>query len=88
MSVPMKPGDPSYWMLEQGRKDPSKRSTPTVYKEGCYICEDSEFAMMGLPLCYFCPKCKVGHIAADDTECDQCDYSDGPEAREELKKNV
>ena len=52
MSVPMQPTDPAYFLLEQGRKNPELRSKPTVYKKGCYICEDPEFAMMGLPLCY------------------------------------
>lgn len=71
MSVPLKPDDPAYFMLEQGRNDPSKRSKPTVYKKGCYICEDEEFALMGLPLCYPCAKCG-GHVPADDTVCDAC----------------
>lgn len=54
-------------------------TTPVVYREGCYICNDSEFAQMGLPLCYLCPKCKTGHIAADDTVCDDCGYEVTPE---------
>jgi hypothetical protein len=65
----MKPSDPAYWLLERGRKDPSKRSTTTVYSEDCYICRDPEFAMMGLPLCYPCAKCN-GHVPADDTICE------------------
>lgn len=48
-------------------------STPTVYRDGCYICEDPEYSMMGLPLCYKCPECS-GHIPADDTLCDDCGY--------------
>ena len=68
MSVPMKPSDPAYWMLFDGHT-----TTPTVYKEGCFICEDPEFAQMGLPLCYLCDQCH-GHIAADDTRCDDCGY--------------
>lgn len=49
------------------------QSTPTVYRDGCYICEDPEYSMMGLPLCYKCPECS-GHIPADDTLCDDCGY--------------
>jgi hypothetical protein len=71
MSVPLKVTDPCYWMLEEGRRDPSKRSKTTVHRAGCYICEDPEFALMGLPLCRPCPKCG-GHIAADDSRCDDC----------------
>lgn len=71
MSVPLNKDDPAYWMLEQGRKDPAKRSKPTVFKKGCYICEDPEFALMGLPLCSPCKKCG-GHVPADDTRCDDC----------------
>jgi hypothetical protein len=69
----MRPSDPAYWMLEQGLADPSKRSTPTVHRDGCYICEDPEFALMGLPLCYPCSKCG-GHVAADDSVCDACGH--------------
>lgn len=71
MSAPMKPNDPAYWMLEQGREDPSKRSTKTAHSNDCYICRDPEFALMGLPLCYPCGKCG-GHVAADDCVCDEC----------------
>lgn len=71
MAIPMQPDDPAYWMLEEGRRDPSKRSVPVVYRPGCYICTDPEFALMGMPLCYQCPFCK-GHVAADDTVCDDC----------------
>lgn len=46
-------------------------STPTVYRRGCYICEDPEFAQMGLPLCRACSACG-GHVAADDSVCDDC----------------
>jgi hypothetical protein len=68
----MKSNDPAYWMLEQGRKDPSKRSVQTApYRESCYICNDEEFALIGLPLCYACPKCG-GHVPADDTVCSDC----------------
>lgn len=65
-STQMQTSDPTYWMLKDG-----KTTTPTVHKDGCYICEDPEFAQMGLPLCYPCAKCK-GHVAADDTYCDDC----------------
>jgi hypothetical protein len=61
------PDDPAYRLL----MDPNIKSTPTVYKRGCYICEDPEFAQMGLPLCKPCPRCG-GHVAADDVECDDC----------------
>lgn len=71
MSVPMTPGDPAYWMLERGIADPSWRTTKTVHRDGCYICEDPEFSLMGLPLCYPCAACG-GHVAADDTHCDGC----------------
>jgi hypothetical protein len=82
MSVPMKSSDPAYFLLEHGLKDPSKRSTTTVHKDGCYICEDPEFALMGMPLCYPCPKCG-GHVAADDTCCDDC----GCDAQEEHERS-
>jgi hypothetical protein len=58
------PDDPAYALLQDGYT-----STPTVFKEGCYICEDPEFAQMGLPLCKPCPICGA-HVAADDIECD------------------
>lgn len=72
MSVPMKPGDPAYWMLEDDHT-----TTSVVFREGCYICEDPEFAQMGLPLCRACEACEKagrgkGHIAADDVGCDDC----------------
>lgn len=73
MSVPMKPDDPAYWMLEQGMADPSKRSVPSVNSDDCYICNDPEFALMGLPLCTPCEKC-AGHVAADDSVCDACGH--------------
>jgi len=58
--------DPAHILLTDGYT-----SKPKVYKPGCYICEDPEFAQMGLPLCRKCPACG-GHIAADDTTCDDC----------------
>jgi len=51
----------------------NKRQKIKVFREGCYICCDPEFRAYGLPLCYPCPKCG-GHIAADDTICDDCGY--------------
>lgn len=70
MSRPLPPGDPAEWMLYDGFT-----STPVVHKTGCYICEDPEFALMGLPLCRVCPECG-GHIAADDSVCDDCGYDE------------
>ena len=72
-STQMRTDDPAYFLLRDG-----KTSTPTVYREGCYICEDPEFAQMGLPLCRPCEACKTGHVAADDEVCDDC----GANARE------
>jgi len=72
MSVPMKPSDPAYWMLED-----DFTTAPTVYLESCYICRDPEFAQMGLPLCYAC-KCG-GHVPADDTVCSDCGFDNLPE---------
>jgi hypothetical protein len=105
-SVAANPADPAHWMLFDGHQ-----SVPVVHREGCYICEDPEFAAMGLPLCSPCPDCvrrmeictacggrggmpdstpctdclatgitgTLGHIAADDTTCDECDYEHGPD---------
>lgn len=39
---------------------------------------------MGLPLCYPCVKCG-GHVAADDTVCDVCNYEDGPDETEDVQ---
>ena len=44
---------------------------PVVYSPDCYICNDPEYAQMGLPLCRECPRCS-GHIPADDETCDNC----------------
>jgi hypothetical protein len=77
MSGPLRPDDPCYFMLERGRADPSQRSTTTVYDDDCYICRDEEFALMGLPLCYPCPKCK-GHVPADDSVCSDCGHDCRP----------
>lgn len=68
MSVPMKTTDPCYWMLFD-----EHTTTPTIFRKGCYICEDPEFAQMGLPLCRVCPVCS-GHVPADDEACDDCGH--------------
>ena len=71
MSTPLRRSDPCYWMLEQGRSDPSMRSRTTVYSARCSICRDPEYSLMGLPLCYPCVICG-SHVAADDTWCSFC----------------
>jgi len=71
MSIPLKTSDPAYWMLQEGINDHSKCSKTTVYKDDCYICNDPEFSLMGLPLCFKCLKCG-GHVAADSSTCDNC----------------
>lgn len=68
------PDDPAFALLQD-----DFTTKPKVYRKGCYICEDPEFALMGLPLCRPCPKCQEegrgdGHVAADDTQCDDCAY--------------
>ncbi|EFC86499.1 hypothetical protein FrEUN1fDRAFT_0394 [Parafrankia sp. EUN1f] len=53
-------------------------TAPEVHRDGCYICEDPEFAQMGMPLCKPCPRCVSkgeaggGHVPADDTVCTDC----------------
>lgn len=68
-----RPHDPAYALLGD-----SFKTTPKVHRSGCYICEDMEFARMGLPLCSPCCKCREGgtdgHIAADDGACDDCGH--------------
>jgi len=54
-----------------------------VYSDRCYICRDPEYALMGLPLCYACHKCK-GHVAADDSVCDECGHDHCPFSAEEM----
>ncbi len=68
MSKPLPLDDPARWMLHD-----SHTSTKTVHRDGCYICDDPEFAQMGLPLCFPCSSCG-GHVAADDTWCDDCGH--------------
>lgn len=81
MSIPLKPDDPCYWMLTSPH---IKRQEKPIHRDGCYICEDPEFQMMGLPLCYCCEKCK-GHVPADDSVCDDCGHDHIPE--EKLDEN-
>ena len=79
ISTVTKASDPATILLNVGY-----RSTPTVYQSGCYICEDPEFAHMGLPLCKPCPRFRLhgnrhgvhdpGHVPADDVECTACGF--------------
>lgn len=71
----MRKGDPAYWMLLD-----DFTTTPAFHRKGCYICEDPEFAQMGLPLCYKCSACG-GHVPADDSVCDDCGHDERPEAQ-------
>jgi hypothetical protein len=70
-----RPNDPGYFLLRDNRQ-----SQPKVHRKGCYICEDMEFARMGLSLCNLCCECTKqrgkpsGHIAADDGQCDDCGH--------------
>ena len=76
-SVAARPQDPAFWMLLDGHT-----STPVVHRDGCYICEDAEFAQMGLPLCRPCPECirrrqacgacKGSGSTPDHTPCTDC----------------
>jgi len=65
MSKKMKPNDPAYWMLFDGFES---KPNLEIYDPNCYICNDPEFAQMGLPLCRPCLICKA-HVAADDCVC-------------------
>lgn len=71
-----RPHDPAYPLLKD-----EMVTVPKVHRAGCYICEDMEFARMGLPLCNGCCKCSkkqgttAGHIAADDGFCDDCSHN-------------
>ena len=78
VSMAARPQDPAFWMLLDGHT-----STPVVYRAGCYICDDAEFAQMGMSLCRACPECiraerGFGHVPADDGACDECGEQDGP----------
>lgn len=89
MSEPLRSDDPAYWMLQRGIQEefalangaeiPEEDqwvSKSSVFNERCYICNDREFALMGMPLCYPCEvvidgvKCG-SHVPADDEECDE-----------------
>jgi len=52
-STAHRPHDPAFALLLDGFT-----TTPVVHQDGCYICEDPEYAQMGLPLCRPCPECK------------------------------
>lgn len=62
----MPASDPAQFLLRDEHV-----STPKVFDPGCYICNDPEFAMMGMPLCFACESCG-GHVPADDVECGVC----------------
>lgn len=79
----MLPSDPAHFLLVEGLNDPEKRSRKKIHRDRCYICEDEEFSLMGLPLCNPCPHCPDGHVAADDEDCDRC----GKSIREEPNAN-
>lgn len=74
------PEDPAMFLL----KNPnifSVKQNGVLDKDDCYICLDPEFAQMGLPLCYPCPRCEAdetlthsGHVPADDTICTECGF--------------
>lgn len=71
--------DPAHLLLTDGHT-----SSTTVYDARCYICNDPEFAQMGLPLCRECDACKeagrgLGHVPADDCECTVCGSNEGEE---------
>ena len=67
------PDDPAQMLLQ----NPDVYTIPEVYDENCYICNDPEFAQMGLPLCKSCPDCGdgKGHVPADDVSCTVCGSS-------------
>jgi hypothetical protein len=64
MSTITSPSDPAFVLI--GLVEPT---TSTVFNVECYICNDPEFSLMGLPLCYPCRICGA-HVPADDTICD------------------
>lgn len=78
----LQPGDPAYSMKFDGH-----RSVPVIFRAGCYICEDSEFAQLGMSLCTICCKCG-GHVPADDGRCDDCGYECNPDCYETHKDIV
>ena len=101
MSKPLDPNDPSQWMLQRGRNEQWAVATgqldeadatwvtkSEVYNPRCYICNDDEFALMGLPLCTACETCGA-HTPADDVECDNGHVSEQYiEAMKELKEEL
>lgn len=70
-----RPHDPAREMLDKVPVTKQK-----VHRATCYICIDREFARLGMPLCNVCCQCSAkalagaGHIAADDTQCDDCGH--------------
>jgi hypothetical protein len=71
-----RPSDPAYFLLADGHT-----TKPVVHDPLCYICNDPEFAQMGLPLCRPCPHCREagrgdGHVPADDTVCTECGHDE------------
>lgn len=66
--TPMPQGDPAQALIAS-----AGMTVPTIYRQGCYICMDPEFALMGMSLCRVCPDCG-GHIPGDDVVCDDCHY--------------
>lgn len=77
----MKSNDPAYWMSSDGVE-----TTTNVFNKHCYICNDPEFAQMGLPLCYACLVCGA-HVAADDGVCDNGhDQPECPHYELEIRK--
>lgn len=75
-----KPDDPAFILLLDEHV-----TVPMVHDDRCYICNDPEFAQMGLPLCRPCPRCSqkagqsAGHVAADDSVCTVCDWCEDDE---------
>ena len=95
MSVPMKPSDPAYWMLQRGQneawavatgqmreEDMTWTTKTTVYNDRCYICRDPEFAMMGLPLCKPCTFVVDGVECGAHTPADDVECDEGHTAPE------
>jgi hypothetical protein len=80
------PDDPAMALLRDGHT-----TKPVVHSDSCYICEDPEFAQMGLPLCRPCSACRKagrgdGHIPADDVSCTVCDFNEEEAYLEERMK--
>ena len=82
MSRPLPPDDPCQWMLKDGFT-----TTKHDHRPGCYICEDPEFAQMGLPLCKNCTHC-AGHVPADSSQCDDCGRWNGPRMPEDMRMHM